>query len=202
MFLIMGINEGQKKLNYSQYMTCPCCGRSANIEIFMTYTYFMFFFIPLFKWNRRYFAVARCCGASAELDPEAGRAIERGEKDRLDPSEVNFIRGGAFSAGGYSSGGYSNPGSYSNGGYNEDIYADPYTGGYYEEGGIRERAAMNGAVDPKAKSQAAKSSDENGYIDEDGLYRVRIRTCKSCGYETGEDFQFCPKCGNPMKSRN
>lgn len=163
MFFIMGINNGQKKLNFSQYMTCTCCGRSVNVELFVTYTYFMFFFIPLFKWNRRYFAVARCCNASAQLDPETGKAIERGEKDHLDPSEVNFVRGGAFNA-----------------------------GGYYEEGGIRERAAMNGS----------KTSDENGYIDKDGLHRVRIRTCKSCGYETGEDFQFCPKCGKSMTSLN
>lgn len=25
--------------------------------------------------------------------------------------------------------------------------------------------------------------------------RERYRKCKSCGYETVEDFEFCPKCG-------
>jgi len=25
-----------------------------------------------------------------------------------------------------------------------------------------------------------------------------IKRCGNCGYETGEDFQYCPKCGGPL----
>ena len=39
----------------------------------MTYMYFSFFFIPIFKWNRRFFVEMSCCGAVYELDPEVGK---------------------------------------------------------------------------------------------------------------------------------
>lgn len=29
-----------------------------------------------------------------------------------------------------------------------------------------------------------------------GSYGRRVKHCNYCGYETAEDFEFCPKCGN------
>ena len=46
-------------------------------QVFMTYMYFSFFFIPLFKWNRRFYVKMSCCGAVYELDPEKGKALAR-----------------------------------------------------------------------------------------------------------------------------
>ena len=173
MFLIMGINNGRKKLNFSQRLICPCCGYSAEIEIIKTFTYFMLFFIPLFRWNKRYFVTMPCCGASCEIDPELGRAIEKGQVDHIDPEDLHFT-----------SGRYSQSGPY---------YGN-YGGGYYndgpEEGSISSRANMSTKPEPPVLT--------NSYVDDDGIRRVRIKTCEGCGYETGEDFVFCPKCGKKL----
>ena len=37
------------------------------------------FFIPIFKWGRKYYVQTSCCGKTYKLDNEVGRAIEKGE---------------------------------------------------------------------------------------------------------------------------
>ncbi len=56
MFFIMGVSQNQKKLDFKQLNVCKkCCGKYSNIEVYMTYWYFMFFFIPIIKWNKEYY---------------------------------------------------------------------------------------------------------------------------------------------------
>ena len=50
----MGVSQNQKKLDFKQLNVCKCCGKYSNIEVYMTYWYFMFFFIPIIKWNKEY----------------------------------------------------------------------------------------------------------------------------------------------------
>lgn len=88
MFFIIGISQKQKKLEFNQMSVCPCCGRYGQVEIIMTYSYLMFFFIPIFKWNRKYYVVMKCCGSSVEIDHEIGRAIENGTQTNLDIDEL------------------------------------------------------------------------------------------------------------------
>ena len=53
MFFIGGVMQGRKVFDrFRQVVTCRRCGQYAALEAFMTYTYFMFFFIPLFKWEK------------------------------------------------------------------------------------------------------------------------------------------------------
>ena len=174
MFLIMGINNGRKTLNFTQYLICPCCGMSGRAEIVKTYTYFMLFFIPLFRWNRRYFVTMKCCGACCEIDPALGRAIERGDADSIRAEDLNFSGSSYYGT---------------RGGYNDK-------GGYYGAAGAHSGA---GPISTRANMNSSAANDfADSYIDEDGLRRVRIKSCGNCGYETGEDFDFCPKCGRPL----
>lgn len=92
MFLIFGINEGRKQLPFRQNVPCPVCGRYGAMTAWMAYTYFMLFFIPLFKWNRRYFIRMECCGATCGIPEELGRDIESGKATVLDPSRLGFGR--------------------------------------------------------------------------------------------------------------
>ena len=64
MIFIGGVGNGMKEL---------------TPEVYMTYMYFSFFFIPIFKWNKRYFFRNTDGGADIELPKEIGRQIERGE---------------------------------------------------------------------------------------------------------------------------
>lgn len=119
MFFIMGISQGKKKLNFDQLIVCKSCGKYGHLEVYMVYSYLSLFFIPVFKWGKRYLVRAACCDTTVELSPELGRQIARGEITSL-PEDV--IPSKAFSG-------------------------------------------------------------SNG------------KRCYACGFETAEDFQFCPKCG-------
>lgn len=94
MFFIIGISQGEKRLAFEQLLICPCCGQYGRVNVFMRYNCFLFFFLPLFRWDRHYYARMACCGAVCELDPADGKAIARGEKTSLDPSELHFSGGG------------------------------------------------------------------------------------------------------------
>ncbi|MEA4832076.1 MAG: zinc ribbon domain-containing protein [Oscillospiraceae bacterium] len=96
MFLIFGIDQARKQLNSDRNVVCPVCGAFGHLNLWVEYTYFMLFFIPIFKWNRHYFARLSCCGAVCELDTEQGRDIERKRKnlDSIDISSLNFTRPG------------------------------------------------------------------------------------------------------------
>jgi len=126
MFLIFGITQGEKRLSFDQTAVCACCGRYGRYEVYMTYMCFSLFFIPVFKWNKRYYVRTTCCHEVIEIDRELGERIRRGEVTELREGDLHF--------------------------------------------------------------------DCPGYRD-DGY---RIKRCENCGYETEEDFQYCPKCGKPF----
>ena len=87
-FGFFGIMDKQKNIEYNKSMICPCCGRYSRFNIFMVYTYFHIFFIPIFKWNKRYFAQTVCCNAVYTLSQEIGSAIERGENPEIKDEDL------------------------------------------------------------------------------------------------------------------
>lgn len=91
MFFIMGMSQGEKQLDYSRTVICGECGRYGRYEVFMTYMYLSFFFIPLFKWNKHYYVRTSCCQTVYELDPEVGRRIAAGENIEIDLKDLYKI---------------------------------------------------------------------------------------------------------------
>lgn len=79
MLFIGGISNGEKKLDYVQNIICPRCGSFGRMEVYMTYMYFSFFFIPIFKWNKKYFVKTTCCNSIYILDNDLGAKISRGD---------------------------------------------------------------------------------------------------------------------------
>lgn len=91
MFFIMGISNGEKKLNFTQTVICKCCGKYGRYEVFMTYTALSLFFIPIFKWGKRYYVKTSCCNSVYEISTELGQRISRGEKVELRDEDLNII---------------------------------------------------------------------------------------------------------------
>lgn len=89
MFFIMGVSQGQKKLNFDQLIVCGRCGRYGHLEVYMVYSYLSLFFIPVLKWGRRYYVRTTCCNASVEHGCRAGKKIQRGEITSL-PRRISF----------------------------------------------------------------------------------------------------------------
>lgn len=132
MIFIGGISQGQKVLDYTKTVICGCCGGYGRYEVIMTYMYFSFFFIPLFRWNKRFYVKMSCCGAVYELDPAVGKDILKGGQADIRQSDLTLA----------------------------------------EEGNRR------------------------GFY-QDGSRKMR-KKCSRCGYETEEEFEFCPKCGSKL----
>lgn len=98
MFFVFGISTKQQDIDFSQVSICPSCGAYGRLEAFITYTYFSLFFIPVLKWNKKYYIRSTCCGSLYTIDNDLGKAIERGERTKIDESElqpvnINYNRG-------------------------------------------------------------------------------------------------------------
>lgn len=121
----MGIDEGKKDLGVNRQMRCPSCGGYGRIMIVVTYTVLSLFFIPTFKWNKKYYVRFDCCNSIYALDPEIGKQLERGRDAEILPEHLTLLQDGA----------------------------------------------------PQAEG---------------------IKKCPVCGFETEDDYTFCPKCGEKL----
>lgn len=90
MFFIIGLSQKEVQLDFHQMEVCHGCGKYGKVEVWMVYSYLMFFFIPIFKWGKRYFVKMDCCGVVSELDTQVGKAIEKGAITTLDTDTLSF----------------------------------------------------------------------------------------------------------------
>ncbi len=91
MFFIFGVSNKEKELDFTQTIICPSCGSYGRYEVFMTYTFFSLFFIPIFKWNKKYYIRTSCCKSLYIIDTDLGRRIERGENIVIQESDLHLI---------------------------------------------------------------------------------------------------------------
>ena len=99
MFFIFGVNSDRKEIGSFGPVICGCCGRYGRYQVYMTYMCLSLFFIPVLKWGRKYYAETSCCQSLYELDPQAGRRLQRGEQTEIRPEELALIRRGGSSSG-------------------------------------------------------------------------------------------------------
>ena len=99
MFFLMGIASKRKNLNYNEVVVCEHCGKYGRYMVYMTYTVLSLFFIPCFRWNRKYYAQSSCCNRVWRLNKEVGRRIERGEQVSLIPGDLEEEIGSGFRPG-------------------------------------------------------------------------------------------------------
>lgn len=79
MFLFLGILPQKKPIKFHQQMICEACGSYGSFEVWMTCQVLYIFFIPVYKWDKKYYVETTCCHTIYELDPEIGRDIEKGK---------------------------------------------------------------------------------------------------------------------------
>lgn len=89
---IMGIDSTVKPLGEAPAECCPACGRGGRMSLAKGYSYFHFFFIPLFRWNKRYIATCPSCASVLEVNPETGGRLERHEASALYPADLALMR--------------------------------------------------------------------------------------------------------------
>ena len=90
-FGIMGIEDRKKSIKYIQNVICKGCEVMSTYELVKVYTIFHFFFIPLIKFNKKYYLVSRCCNSVFQLSAEIGERIEKGEDIHIDDSYLKEV---------------------------------------------------------------------------------------------------------------
>ena len=90
MFFIITSGDKEKKLEFDQVRICPQCGKYGHMSIYMIYSHLSFFFIPIIKWNKRYYVKMDCCNSICELPNEIGEQIRRGNDVTIDESVLRF----------------------------------------------------------------------------------------------------------------
>lgn len=88
MFLIMGISQGIKQVEYLKTILCKRCGKYGRYEVTMVYMYFSLFFIPILKWDKKFYVRTTCCGIEYELDKEVGKRLLRGENIEITDKDI------------------------------------------------------------------------------------------------------------------
>ena len=101
MFFIFGVNSDRKEIGSFGPVICGLCGRYGRYQVYMTCMCLSLFFIPVFRWGRKYYAETSCCQSLYELDPQAGRRLQRGEQTEVRPEDLTLIRRGDSSGGSY-----------------------------------------------------------------------------------------------------
>jgi len=81
---IFGIQDKQRVVREYPNIVCKC-GRLSRGELIEHFTYFHLFFIPIFKWNRRYYMRYRCCNRIFRVPNDYAKEIK-------DSSDVDIDR--------------------------------------------------------------------------------------------------------------
>jgi uncharacterized OB-fold protein len=96
MFFIIGITSGSATLGSRRCGRFPCCGGYGSFAVVTcAYRQFTFFFLPLFRFGKRYFVSCPDCGAVYEIEREEGRRIERDPGAEINPERMHRISGQA-----------------------------------------------------------------------------------------------------------
>ena len=93
MFFMMGVTQKREDLDFVQMVTCDVCGAYGRYDVYVVYSVLSLFFLPVYKWNRRYYVEMSCCHSLYELNSEVGRGIENGTVSAIDENDLVLIRG-------------------------------------------------------------------------------------------------------------
>ena len=90
MFFIIGVSNGQKDLTYTNaaLSICKGCGAYCRCRVYCIYMSFTLFFIPMFKWSKKYYVECLNCGTRFSLNKEIGKKIEYGDNVIISPDDL------------------------------------------------------------------------------------------------------------------
>jgi len=94
MFFIFSISNHRKVLGNAQTVLCDVCGQFASYEISMTYQEFTLFFIPIFRYQHRFYASMGCCGSVYTLSEDVGKKFRRHELVSIDEDDLTLVKRG------------------------------------------------------------------------------------------------------------
>lgn len=96
---VFGIQNKQKEIEYRNSIPCRDCADEPGGKLIKTYNFFHFFFIPLFKWNEKYYVICSGCNAVYEIPKDKGKRIENGEDVEITYWDLKTVETGYYGGG-------------------------------------------------------------------------------------------------------
>jgi hypothetical protein len=95
-FGIFGVDYKEKEVKIIKNIICKACGQLSSYVLLTTYNYFHFFFIPIFKWNKRYYLKDRCCSSVFEISEETFDKINEKESVEINDNELKEVKNSSY----------------------------------------------------------------------------------------------------------
>jgi DNA-directed RNA polymerase subunit RPC12/RpoP len=96
---IFGIQNKEKEIKYLNNISCNSCNSESGAKLIKSYNFFHFFFIPLFKWNEKYYVICSNCSGIFEIPQEKGKRIENGEDVEITYWDLKTVETGHYNYG-------------------------------------------------------------------------------------------------------
>lgn len=97
MFFFFAITQRQREVD-QQRISCPSCQNSEMAHVFEVYQVLMIFFIPVWKWGRRYIVRFEDCGSVYEwqkttdtIQWEDLKLLQKGSSSKICPYCLSSI---------------------------------------------------------------------------------------------------------------
>lgn len=89
MFFFFAITSDTREIGRRLCRYFPCCGANGAIAAVTCVSQrLILFFIPLFRFGKRYFISCPNCGAVYEISKEEGRRLEHDPAAEVDPNQI------------------------------------------------------------------------------------------------------------------
>lgn len=98
---MFGVQNKQKEIKILNNISCENCDKGLGGKIIKTFHFFHFFFIPLFRWNEKYYIICSGCNSVYEIPQDKGKRIDKGENIEITYWDLRPINTG------YDNGNYS-----------------------------------------------------------------------------------------------
>lgn len=86
---VFGVESKEKIIKELNNLECKKCLHNLSGNLIKRYTYFHFFFIPIFKWNEEYFIICNNCSCLYRIAKEKGKNIELGKEENITYWDLN-----------------------------------------------------------------------------------------------------------------
>jgi len=97
MFFIAGVNNKREQLDYYEPILCDSCLKYGRFEAYIEFNEFSLFFVPLFKFGKKFYARTTCCNSLYLItNKEKGLMMERGQGHNvfLEDKDVKLLQEG------------------------------------------------------------------------------------------------------------
>ncbi len=82
---IFGIENKSKEIKILDNLNCKKCNKVFRGRLIKNFDYFHFFFIPILKWNIKYYIICDECITKFSISIDKGKAIEND-----DPVDITY----------------------------------------------------------------------------------------------------------------